>query len=112
MLESPQLSTQEARMAYADPSGSFVHAALYSQLVLQVSQQLFPSQPFFDLSPDKRRIVNNETSNLLVQSRWVVDSKAFADHFATAQVGGGPDAPQGTVLGSPVAEIKVPGQYA
>jgi len=98
-------------MAYSDPSGSFVHAALYSQLVLQVSEHLFPDQKLFALSPDQRRIVNNETSNLLLQARWAVDSKAFADHFATVQVGGGPDAPQGTVLGSPVVEGKAPGQF-
>ena len=101
-------------MAYADPSGSFVHAALYSQLVLQVSQQLFPQQPFFDLSPDKRRIVDQEAGNLLLQARWKVDSQGFAAFFAqpAPPQAGGAEAPPGTVLGSPVAEIKVPGQYA
>jgi hypothetical protein len=97
-------------MPYADPSGSFVHAALYSQLMLQVSQHLFPQQPFFDLSQDKRRIVDNETANLMLQARWKVDSKAFADSFA-APLAGVPEAPQGTILGSPVAESPMPGQF-
>jgi len=101
-------------MAYADPSGSFVHAALYSQLVLQVSQHLFPTQQFFDLSQDKRRIVDQEAGNLLLQARWKLDSQGFAGFFAQpAPAGGqGAEAPQGTVLGSPPADIKVPGQYA
>ena len=101
-------------MAYVDPSGSFVHAALYSQLVLQVSQQLFPQQPFFDLSQDKRRIVDQEAGNLLLQARWKLDSQGFAAFFAQPapdQVAG-KEAPQGTVLGTPPADIKVPGQYA
>jgi hypothetical protein len=100
-------------MAYADPSGSFVHAALYSQLVLQVSQQLFPQQTFFDLAPDKRRIVDQETGNLLLQARWKLDSHMFAGFFAqpAPDQAGGKEAPAGTVLGSPVAEGKAPGQF-
>lgn len=101
-------------MAYPNPSGSFVHAALYSQLLLQVSQHLFPQQPFFDLSPDKRRIADMETGNLLLQSKWKVDSHGFAAFFAQPappQVGSQETVP-GTVLGSQPAEPKTPGQYA
>ncbi len=50
-------------MAYSTPSGSFLHATLYSSLLLQVSRELFPAQPFFDLSPDKRRLVDQEAGN-------------------------------------------------
>jgi len=101
-------------MAYPDPSGSFVHAALYSQLVLQVSQHLFPQQPFFDLSQDKRRLVDQEAGNLLLQSRWKLDSQVFATFFAqpAPPQAAGPEALPGTVLGSPPAEAKTPGQYA
>ncbi len=100
-------------MAYSDPSGSFVHAALYSQLVLQVSQHMFPQQPFFDLSQDKRRIVDQEAGNLLLQSRWKLDAKGFAEFFAQPAPGQvpGSEAPQGTVLGIPLAEDKPPGKY-
>jgi hypothetical protein len=35
-------------MAYAQPSGSFLHATLYSSLPLQVSRELCPAQPFVD----------------------------------------------------------------
>ena len=57
-------------MAYTQPSGSFLHACAYSSLLLAVSREMFPTQPFFDLPPDKRRIVDLETGNLLLQSRW------------------------------------------
>jgi hypothetical protein len=101
-------------MPYADPSGSFVHAALYSQLVLQVSQHLFPQQPFFDLTPDKRRIVDQETGNLLLQARWKVDSQGFAEFFGQQPPpqAGGPEAPSGTILGTKPPESRPPGQYA
>lgn len=101
-------------MAYPQPSGSFVHAALYSSLLLQVSQQLFPSQPFFDLAPDKRRIVDTETGNLLLQARWKVDSQGFAEFFGQQPPpqAGGPEAPAGTILGTKPPESKHPGQYA
>jgi len=85
---------------------------MYASLSIQVSEHLFPDQKLFALSPDQRRIVNNETQALLVQARWVVDSKAFADNFATVQVGGGPDAPKDTVLGEKTPEGRHPGQYA
>jgi hypothetical protein len=78
-------------MAYAQPSGSLLHATLYSSLLLQVSGELFPAQPFFDLSPEKRRIVDQEAGNLLPQSRWKMDSQGFAAFFgqpAPPQAGG------------------------
>lgn len=101
-------------MAYAHPSGSFLHATLYSSLLLQVSRELFPAQPFFDLSPDKRRIVDTETGNLLLQAKWKVDSQGFADFFAQPMPPqtGGQEAPTGTVLGEKPPEGKRPGQYA
>lgn len=92
-------------------SGSFVHAAQYASLTLQVAGQLFPDQKFFGLSQDQRRIVDNETRALLVQARWVVDSKAFADHFAIPQVGV-ETAPSGTVLGDKPPTPDISGHYA
>jgi hypothetical protein len=101
-------------MAYPTPSGSFLHATLYSSLLLQVSRELFPAQPFFDLTPDKRRLVDQETGNLLLQSRWKVDSQNFAEFFAQQMPPqtGGSEAPAGTILGEKPPEPKRPGQYA
>ena len=100
-------------MAYENPSGSFVHAALYAQLQIQVSEHLFPEEKLFSLSADQRRIVTNETNALLLQSRWQADSKAFAEQFA-GPLAGMPEAPEGTVLGRPVGSSgsSVPGNYA
>jgi hypothetical protein len=72
-------------VSYAQPSGSFVHAAHFAALMIQVSEHLFPSAKLFELSPDQRRLVTNETTNLIVQARWVVDSKGFADQLAGPQ---------------------------
>lgn len=98
-------------MAFQIPSGSFVHASLYASLILQVTEHLFPEQKFFALSQDQRRIVDNETANLLLQARWKADSKVFAEFFAAPQVGV-PEAPKETVLGEKPPEPKAPGQYA
>jgi hypothetical protein len=105
---------KEVSMAYPQPSGSFLHATLYSSLLLQVSHELFPAQPFFDLSPDKRRIVDTETGNLLLQAKWKVDSQGFAEFFAQQMPpqAGGNEAPAGTILGEKPPEPKRPGQYA
>jgi hypothetical protein len=65
----------------------FLHAASFASLMLQVSEHLFPDQKLFALSPDQRRIVASETQNLLVQARWVVESRGFAELFATPQAG-------------------------
>jgi len=103
-------------MPFKDPSGSFVHAAHYAELLLRVGEHLFPGEKFFSLSQDQRRIVDNETSNLLVYSRWKVDSLGFAEHFAQKLIGG-EEAPAGIVLGNPLeapspeAAIKPPGQF-
>ncbi len=101
-------------MAYAQPSGSFLHATLYSSLLLQVSRELCPAQPFFDLSPDKRRIVDAETGNLLLQAKWKVDHQLAAVSAAqrTLRSLGSHEAPAGTVLGEKPPEGKGPGQYA
>jgi hypothetical protein len=68
--------------------------------MLQVSEHLFPDQKLFALSPDQRRIVQNETQNLLVQARWAVESKGFAELFSMPQAGV-EMAPAETVLGDP-----------
>ena len=91
-------------MAYQNPSGSFVHAAHYASLWLQVTEHLFPGQKLFALSQDQRRIVNNETRILLLQARWEVDSRGFAEHFGIAQAGG-IEAPSDITLGAPVAPV-------
>jgi hypothetical protein len=79
----------------------FLHAASFASLMLQVSEHLFPDKKLFDLSPDQRRIVGNETSNLLLQARWAVENKGFAELFATPQ-GGVEMAPDDTMLGDPL----------
>ena len=85
-------------MAFKNPSGSFVHAAHYASLLIQVCEHLFPGSKIFALSQDQRRIVNNETRILLLQAGWVVDSKEFAEQFSIAQSGGQEAAPE-TLLG-------------
>jgi hypothetical protein len=99
-------------MAYTQPSGSFLHACAYSSLLLAVSREMFPTQPFFDLPPDKRRIVDLETGNLLLQSRWKCDSAQFATFFSQPQAGS-QEATAGTVLGEqpPQAPQAQPGGY-
>ncbi len=102
---------EDTAMAAQVPSGSFVHAAHYASLWLQVTEHLFPGQKLFALSQDQRRIVDNETRNLLLQAKWIVDSQAFAEQFAAPPVGV-PEAPAGTILGQKPPEVKAPGQYA
>ena len=101
-------------MANAQPSGSFLHATLYSLLLRQVSREQFPAQPFFDLSPDKRRLVDQEAGKLLLQAKWKVDSQGFAEFFSQPMPpqAGGNEAPAGTILGERPPEPKRPGQYA
>ena len=94
--------------------GRFVAAAQYASLTLQVCEHLFPGKKLYDLSPDQRRMLINETEILLLQARWRVECHAFAEHFAIPQAGV-EMAPPGTVLGEPPpalrAEVKSPGQY-
>ena len=78
------------------PQGRFAAAAQFASLLLQVSQHLFPDRKYFDLTPDQRRMLDNETSILLLQARWRIESKAFADYFASP---GNDPAPAGTILG-------------
>jgi hypothetical protein len=99
-------------MAYQFPSGSFVHSAFYASVFLQMTQHLFPDQRFPALSPDQRRIVGNETNLLLLHSRQAMDSRWFAEYFATPQGPEAPEAPEGTILGTKVPDAKAPGQYA
>lgn len=59
------------------------HAAAHAQLALQVARELFPNAGgFFALSLDQKRIVYSEVVNLLLVSRWHVQSAFFADRFA------------------------------
>jgi hypothetical protein len=88
----------------------FVHAASFASLMLQVSEHLFPDHKFFALSQDQRRIVQNETQNLLVQARWAVESKGFAELFAMPQVGA-EMAPADTVLGDPLPKTSGSGHF-
>jgi hypothetical protein len=94
--------------------GRFVAAAQYASVLLQMLPQIFPGQPWLALTDDQRRVLFDETSNVLTRSKWVIESKAFADKFAL-QPQGVEMAPPGTVLGDPVPNpataAKVPGQY-
>jgi hypothetical protein len=94
--------------------GRFVAAAQYASLTLQVCEHLFPDLKIFGLSQDQRRILADETDNLLLQARWRIETKVFADKFAWNQ-SGVEMAPPGTVLGSPVPKTQPaatpPGQY-
>ncbi len=94
-------------MAFEHPQGSFVHAASYASLLLQVTEHLFPGQKIFSLSEDQRRILDNETTNLLVRARWKADSRAFAEQFATP-LANVEMVPAGTVLGAEVPKPKEP----
>jgi|HubBroStandDraft_6_1064221.scaffolds.fasta_scaffold2787245_1 hypothetical protein len=79
---------------------TFLHAAVYSSLFLQMAQQLFPQQPYLVLSEDQRRVAQNETDNLLTRSKWRLESKVFQSSFGTP-FPFPPDqaVPAGTVLG-------------
>ena len=92
---------------------TFVHAAYYASVCLQMTQDVFPGKRWIELSEDQRRIVQNETDNLLTRSKWRLESKTFSGSF------GIPTAPEiavsaGTVLGLPPSQEdqKAPGQYA
>lgn len=84
-----------------------VHAYCFASLTIQVSEHLFPGEKLFALSADQRRIVDTETQNLMLQARWKVESKGFADLFAVPQVGV-EKTPAGTVLGDPVVPSDAP----
>lgn len=76
---------------------------------------LFPGKKVPALSEDERRIVQNETDNLLTRSRWRLESKVFLSSFGVP-VPLPPDQviPDGTVLGpqtNPGGQGKPPGQY-
>ena len=88
-----------------------MHAAVFASLQLDVTEHLFPGQKIFSLSQDQRRIVANETQGLLLQSRWAVESKGFAELFAAPPTGM-EMAPAGTILGEPFAPAKGAGHYA
>jgi len=94
--------------------GRFVAAAQYVSTLLQVCSHLFPDRPFFQLSPEQRRILANETNYLLLQARWTIESKWYAEHFAQQQPGV-EMAPPGTILGerpgTPTAGAASTGQY-
>jgi len=94
-----------------------VHAVAYSSLFLQMIEHLFPGRKVPGLSEDERRIVHNETDNLLTRSRWRIESVVFANTFGIPQMPKENVAPADTLLGAPPgtkvgAESKMPGQYA
>ena len=94
---------------------NLVHAAAYSSLFLQMIEHLFPGRKVPALSEDERRIVQNETDNLLTRSKWRIESTVFANTFGIPQIPPGNVVPAGTVLGEPLAlpqAGKMPGQYA
>ena len=75
---------------------------------------LFPGQKVPGLSEDERRIVQNETDNLLVRSRWRIESMGFVNTFGLPQLPRENVAPADIVLGAPPAEgaaARPPGQY-
>ena len=53
-----------------------IHAVYYSSLCLQMIQDVFPGKRWIELSEDQRRMVQNETDNLLTRSRWRLTSPA------------------------------------
>jgi hypothetical protein len=110
MFDSRVMMKGDTFMATPTPQPRFMHAASFASLMLQVSEHLFPQQKLFELSQDQRRIVLNETQNLLVQARWAVESKGFAEQFATPLVGA-EMAPAGTILGDPLPKSSG-GHYA
>lgn len=80
----------------------FVHAAHYASLTLQTCEHLFPGRTVLQISPSERRLLDWSLANLLAESRWRVESIAFADAFAM-QPGDVMPAPPGTELGAPLA---------
>jgi|SRR2546427_598985 len=94
---------------------TFVHAAMYSSVFLQMIDHLFPGKKIPALSEDERRIVQNETDNLLTRSRWRLESTIFLSSFGVPFPGPADQAiPAGTVLGPPTRSAdqgKPPGQY-
>jgi hypothetical protein len=93
---------------------NLVHAAAYSSLFLQMLEHIFPGRKVPALSEDERRIVMNETDNLLTRSRWRLETTVFANTFGIVQIPPENVVPAGTVLGVPLAPPqagKAPGQY-
>lgn len=92
---------------------NLVHAAAYSSLFLQMIEHLFPGHKVPALSEDERRIVQNETDNLLTRSRWRIESIGFANTFGIQQQPQTNVAPADTILGVPFSpqQGKPPGQY-
>ncbi len=88
-----------------------LNAAAHAELTLKVAHELFPDARFFDLSPDKRRMVYEEVKNLLLQSRWQIESVFFVNRFTLPA---GPDLPPSPAYEHPPAvdDGKLPGQYA
>jgi len=92
---------------------NLVHAAAYAGLFLQMLEHLFPGRKVPALSEDERRIIQNETDNLLTRSRWRLESNVFAGTFGIQQQPADVVVPAGTVLGAPLTPPtgNPPGQY-
>jgi hypothetical protein len=95
---------------------NLVHAAAYSSLYIQVLEHMFPERKLPALSDDERRIVANETDNLLTRSKWRLETFVFANTFGIQQQPREGVIPADTVLGvmptiPQAKETKAPGQY-
>jgi hypothetical protein len=87
-------------LAYANPSGSVVHATLFVQLKLSMIEHLFPGAKLPALTPDQHRIVDNEVVNALMRARAITDSQHFADALAQVRFDPSAEAPADTMLGA------------
>jgi hypothetical protein len=94
-------------MAIKNVSASFVHAALHAFLQVQLCEHLFPQKRPFELSQDQRRILVQETNNVLLQAKWQVNSTGFAAHFA-GLLTDLPEAPPETILGEKLSPSENP----
>ncbi len=94
---------------------TFIHAAVYSNLFLQMAQQIFPGVSYLTLTDDQRRVCQNETDNLLTRSWLRVESKLFVNTFGFQNPDPSQVAPVDAVWGAAPetlkADTKPPGQY-
>ncbi len=91
-----------------------LHAALYTLVMYQTAREIFPDTSWLRLSSEQRRIVDNETMNILTFSRTRLETLRFARIFAEPSLD--PAAPTGHELGTPPTPQedtrRPPGQYA
>jgi hypothetical protein len=70
-------------MAGTSPSfqATIVDAAAYASVFLQMAEHLFPDRSVRELSEDDRSTAHKETDQLLVRSKWRLESSEFTDPF-------------------------------